>query len=148
MRDQLTHDLAQHFGSVGEVYPGSEFEASDIKPRNDKEATALVMSTAPRALVADKQTIAEISAGKTPSYRVILQDPKTGQFQMLADEKGKEFRWRPDRDAAIAQSWQDFATRDADARRFAVNANRDSRMTPTTDNPIGNFLFGLTFGGN
>lgn len=110
---QLDADIASHLGSIGVMSKGSEFAPATMTPRNDDEARALRIYEAPKALVADQQTQADIAAGRAPSYRVIYQEPETGNFRVVTDKPGSPIamRWSPD--ASLAQS---------DARENAMRA--------------------------
>ena len=88
MQDQLNSAIADHLGvklSPEPLGPAERSGPDEAVRRYD----------APRALVPDQTTQADIAAGRPPSYQVIVQD-KDGRFQALTDPNGAASRFRFD----------------------------------------------------
>lgn len=66
-----------------------------------------------RALVADKQTEAEIAAGKPPSYVVVVTNTRTGQDEVLSDPATGRTRFAFDPSARLKADEDAFSARRA-----------------------------------
>ncbi len=141
---QLDADLKSFLGPMGTYQKGNDFAPGGITPTTDAEAKALGQYEAPRALVADQKTIADISAGRPPSYRVIIQD-QNGRFHALDDGKGGAWRWHPDREAELAVARDRFIKLDKAWRTDA--ADREAWFQRGSNGAAGQAAVGMAMGG-
>ncbi len=122
LKAQLDGDVRKQIGDTGGVEPG---HAEPIWPKlSDEQRRNLAEASAPRALVADFQTKADVESGKAPSYRVIIQDGQ-GQFHALEASPGVPFRFYGD-PAAPAHAAEDKFTTDMQNRRALSKAIQDT----------------------
>jgi hypothetical protein len=101
MKQQLDADILKAVGDTGGARPGY---ASPISGPTLTEAQneAIQKASAPRALVSDATTQADIASGKPASYKVVIQN-KDGRFSILSDAaSGKDLRVRFDPSMAQA----------------------------------------------
>jgi hypothetical protein len=101
MKQQLDADILKAVGDTGGARPGY---ASPISGPTLTEAQneAIQKASAPRALVSDQTTAADVASGKPASYKVVIQD-KDGRFSILSDAaSGKDLRVRFDPSMAQA----------------------------------------------
>lgn len=90
---------------------------SGASPQTEAQQTAWNEYKAPRMLVPDDRTAAEVSSGAKPSYQVIVKTPD-GFYRPLTGPTGKPLRFQPDPTApeaaagaaAMAQRRSDAAT--------------------------------------
>lgn len=68
---------------------------------NAEQRRKVELANAPRALVADARTEAEFTAGKPPSYPVVVRAPN-GMFVALEDAQGRPLRFVGNPEAALA----------------------------------------------
>lgn len=80
-----------------------------------EQRRAVEMANAPRVLVSDARTEAEFSAGKPPSYPVVIKAPN-GMFVALQNPDGSLFRFVGNEEAAMAPV-RDWAERQLADRR-------------------------------
>jgi hypothetical protein len=73
----------------------------DPRRQDVVSAAATAMLDAPRMLVPDDKTAAEVSAGAPPSYPIVLKAPN-GMFVPLQDGEGRQLRFRADHEAFMA----------------------------------------------
>ncbi|MGO4668766.1 transglycosylase SLT domain-containing protein [Bosea sp. 2RAB26] len=109
--------------------------ASDRLAMTEKQRAEVdridAMIAAPRMLVADARTGAEFTAGKPPTYPVVVQAP-SGMYVPLQDQQGRPLRFVGDLDAAMAEHRQPALQRralleSANADRAVVNARNARR---------------------
>jgi hypothetical protein len=71
-------------------------------------AEQLAKQRAPYAIVPDQQTESEMTSGKPPSYRVVVQG-NDGRMSVLTAPSGNAYRWVADPAKAQAKAATDFA---------------------------------------
>lgn len=125
-KDWMATQLDQDIRAVLKVpdAPATALERSQsqgLLGMNEKDLAAFNEYRAPRALVPDQQTEADISAKRPPSYHVVIQQPD-GRFSSIAAPDGTPMRFRFDpsrfeadlRDRAEAQRAKDLTAQPVD----------------------------------
>ena len=99
MAKQLDDDVAKliktQYGSNLDVQGREKPGALPLYGGTEQDAAATAAYRAPRALVPDQMTQADIAAHKPPSYTVVVQQPD-GRFSALAKPDGTPYRYRFD----------------------------------------------------
>ena len=117
---QLDADVKKAAGNMGVT-------VGDLPvPTTPEQIAAARKYGAPRALVADAQTRADIEGGRPPSYRVVIQD-QHGQYHALEQSPGTPFRFFADPTAPRAEAAAKFNS-DRDLYRRTLD-------TPATGMP-------------
>ena len=100
MKNQLDAEVGKALGYVKpETDPTLTLAPEQASPgavETPEQQRARIAYQAPRALMPDQKTEADIAAGRPPSYPVILQDPSTGRWQALPAPDGTPARIRFD----------------------------------------------------
>ncbi len=99
MAKQLDDDVAKliktQYGSSLDV---QSFDRPGALPQyggTEQDAAAMAAYRAPRALVSDQTTQADIAAHKPPSYTIVIQQPD-GRFSAFSKPDGTPYRYRFD----------------------------------------------------
>ncbi len=109
MKKQFDNDVQQALVGMGAAVTDPAGFAGGV-PRQDVisgKSTALL--NAERMVVPDARTQAEFSAGKPPSYPVVVKDPATGMYVPLQDAQGQQMRWVADQEMAMVPLRADAA---------------------------------------
>lgn len=119
IRDQLTADVAKHFGAEPSNWL-RDFAVAGAEVYGGRVRSAEGESKMPQnyGLVADQITETGASNKQTPTYRVVVQG-NDGAWHLLEESPGKPLRFMPDRAAAEAPVKAERERRDADQRAFA-----------------------------
>lgn len=94
VNEQLNQDIIASVGDAGGTVGEGVRTKAFGGPMTPEQQTAWDKAAAPRAIVADSTTEADIAAGRPPSYSVVLY--LNSRYQVLDDGKGNTMRFRPD----------------------------------------------------
>ena len=128
MKKQLDADVLKAVGDTGGAKPG-QARAVWEAPLTEAQNENLAKASAPRALVSDATTAADVASGKPASYKVVIQD-KDGRFSVLSDAaSGKDLRVRFDPSMARADVIQGAETTRAANQAAAATVDTEGHGT-------------------
>lgn len=117
--EEVRGAIGRQYGSTADLEALTKAGALPKFGGTEADLAASKEYLAPRALVSDDTTAAEIASGKPPSYHVVYQQPN-GQYAALADTSGKPQRFRFDPGPA-----QDAFNTRAESEQVKSNDVRD-----------------------